>query len=119
MFQTNLNFNLGQGRFRLIQWCILWSRESVKKSKGSSISSSSRSSKIEEAMEITFTTSSSSIHHSRSRTYQTRSLQIKVNMAVTTFNIQGSICQKEHSIKRRKAPAKSKMENSMKENKMT
>src|SRR3954462_14665525 len=60
--QINLDFNQGQGRFQLIQWCILvvkritQSKQRIKQSKGSSIFSSSHSSKIEEVMEITFTT---------------------------------------------------------------
>src|SRR3954465_10700392 len=58
----NLDFNQGQGRFELIQWCILvvkritQSKQRIKQSRGSSIFSSSHSSKIEEVMEITFTT---------------------------------------------------------------
>src|SRR3954465_3912930 len=69
--KKNLDFNQGQGRFQLIQWCILvvkrisQSKQRIKQIKGSSISSSSHSSKIEEAMEIIFSTSSSSTHHSK------------------------------------------------------
>src|SRR3954467_9871655 len=114
-FLINLDFNQGQGRFQLIQWCILvvkrisQSKQRIKQSKGSSIFSSSHSSKIEEAMEVTFTTPFSSLHHSRSRKYQRRSLQIKINIAVTVFNIQGSSTSKgAFKRKRRKAPAKSK-----------
>src|SRR3954467_9479176 len=106
-FLINLDFNQGQGRFQLIQWCILvvkritQSKQMIKQSKGSSIFPSSHSSKIEEVMEVTFTTPSSSLHHSRSRKYQRRSLQIKINIAVTTCNIQESISKGAFKNKKR------------------